>query len=208
MAKALIIVDVQNDFCAGGALATDRGAKVASLISEYVEDNHHRYEAVVATQDWHIDPGAHFSDTPDFVDSWPVHCVANTEGAEIHPNLDTDYIEAYFRKGRYEAAYSGFEGLQAPEESVMTGEHEPGATLDDEGPKTPLADWLDEREIQDVDIVGIATDYCVLATAKDAVDAGYETCVLIGLTAPVHEDKLDEVIAEMEDEGITVKQAL
>ena len=208
MAKALIIVDVQNDFCAGGALATDRGAKVASLISEYVEDNHHRYEAVVATQDWHIDPGAHFSDTPDFVDSWPVHCVANTEGADIHPNLDTDYIEAYFRKGRYEAAYSGFEGLQAPEESVMTGEHEPGATLDDEGPKTPLADWLDEREIQDVDIVGIATDYCVLATAKDAVDAGYETRVLIDLTAPVHEDKLDEVIAEMEDEGITVKQAL
>lgn len=208
MTKALIIVDVQNDFCAGGALATDRGAKVASLISEYVEDNHHRYEAVVATQDWHIDPGAHFSDTPDFVDSWPVHCVANTEGAEIHPNLDTDYIEAYFRKGRYEAAYSGFEGLQAPEESVMTGEHEPGATLDDEGPKTPLADWLDEHEIQDVDIVGIATDYCVLATAKDAVDAGYETRVLIDLTAPVHEDKLDEVIAEMEDEGITVKQAL
>lgn len=208
MAKALIIVDVQNDFCAGGALATDRGAKVASLISEYVEDNHHRYEAVVATQDWHIDPGAHFSDTPDFVDSWPVHCVANTEGAEIHPNLDTDYIEAYFRKGRYEAAYSGFEGLQAPEESVMTGEHEPGATLDDESPKTPLADWLDEREIQDVDIVGIATDYCVLATAKDAVDAGYETRVLIDLTAPVHENKLDEIIAEMEDEGITVKQAL
>jgi len=208
MAKALIIVDVQNDFCAGGALATDRGAKVAALISEYVEDNHHRYEAVVATQDWHIDPGAHFSDTPDFVDSWPVHCVANTEGAEIHPNLDTDYIEAYFRKGRYEAAYSGFEGLQAPEESVMTGEHEPGATLDDEGPKTPLADWLDKHEIQDVDIVGIATDYCVLATAKDAVDAGYETRVLIDLTAPVHEDKLDEVIAEMEDEGITVKQAL
>ena len=208
MAKARIIVDVQNDFCAGGALATDRGAKVAALISEYVEDNHHRYEAVVATQDWHIDPGAHFSDTPDFVDSWPVHCVANTEGAEIHPNLDTDYIEAYFRKGRYEAAYSGFEGLQAPEESVMTGEHEPGATLDDEGPKTPLADWLDEREIQDVDIVGIATDYCVLATAKDAVDAGYETRVLIDLTAPVHEDKLDEVITKMEDEGITVKQAL
>ena len=208
MAKALIIVDVQNDFCAGGALATDRGAKVAALISEYVEDNHHRYEAVVATQDWHIDPGAHFSDTPDFVDSWPVHCVANTEGAEIHPNLDTDYIEAYFRKGRYEAAYSGFEGLQAPEESVMTGEHEPGATLDDEGPKTPLADWLDEREIQDVDIVGIASDYCVLATAKDAVDEGYEARVLIDLTAPVHEDKLDEVITKMEDEGITVKQAL
>lgn len=114
MSKALIIVDVQNDFCEGGSLATARGAEVASLISEFVENNHHRYDAIVATQDWHIDPGSHFSDTPDFVDSWPVHCVAKSKGAQIHENLDTDYIEAYFRKGRYEAAYSGFEGLLAP----------------------------------------------------------------------------------------------
>ena len=99
MSKALIIVDVQNDFCAGGALATERGADVAALISEYVENNHHRYDAIVATQDWHIDPGSHFSDTPDYVDSWPVHCVAKSEGSQIHENLDTDYIEAYFRKG-------------------------------------------------------------------------------------------------------------
>ena len=208
MSRALIIVDVQPTFCEGGALAVQGGNAIAEAVARFVDEHRGDYALIATTQDWHIDPGAHFSDTPDFVDSWPVHCVANTEGAEIHPNLDTDYIEVYFRKGRYEAAYSGFEGLQAPEESVMTGEHEPGATLDDEGPKTPLADWLDEREIQDVDIVGIATDYCVLATAKDAVDAGYETCVLIDLTAPVHEDKLDEVIAEMEDEGITVKQAL
>ena len=116
MSKALIIVDVQNDFCAGGALATERGADVAALISEYVENNHHRYDAIIATQDWHIDPGSHFSDTPDYVDSWPVHCVAKSEGSQIHENLDTDYIEAYFRKGRFEAAYSGFEGLLAPEE--------------------------------------------------------------------------------------------
>ena len=107
MSKALIIVDVQNDFCAGGALATERGADVAALISEYVENNHHCYDAIVATQDWHIDPGSHFSDTPDYVDSWPVHCVAKSKGAQIHENLDTDYIEAYFRKGRFEAAYSG-----------------------------------------------------------------------------------------------------
>ena len=106
MSKALIIVDVQNDFCEGGSLATARGAEVASLISEFVENNHHRYDAIVATQDWHIDPGSHFSDTPDFVDSWPVHCVAKSKGAQIHENLDTDYIEAYFRKGRFEAAYS------------------------------------------------------------------------------------------------------
>lgn len=208
MAQALIIVDVQNDFCPGGSLATNRGAEVASLISEFVENNHHHYDAIIATQDWHIDPGAHFSDTPDFVDSWPVHCVANTEGAEVHPNLDTDYVQAYFRKGRYEAAYSGFEGLLAPEESVLTGEHEPGANLEDEGPQTPLADWLDERGIQDVDVVGIATDYCVLATAKDAVDAGYETRVLIDLTAPVHEGNLADVINELEGEGVMVTEVL
>ena len=99
MSKALIIVDVQNDFCEGGSLATARGAEVASLISEFVENNHHRYDAIVATQDWHIDPGSHFSDTPDFVDSWPVHCVAKSKGAQIHENLDTDYIEAYGLRG-------------------------------------------------------------------------------------------------------------
>lgn len=201
MSKALIIVDVQNDFCAGGALATERGADVAALISEYVENNHHRYDAIVATQDWHIDPGSHFSDTPDYVDSWPVHCVAKSEGSQIHENLDTDYIEAYFRKGRFEAAYSGFEGLLAPEDEVATGEHE-------DGPQTPLSEWLDERGIEFVDVVGIATDYCVSATARDAVDAGYETRVLVDLTAPVHEDKLDDVVAELEDEGVEVVEVL
>lgn len=208
MAKALIIVDVQNDFCAGGPLETARGAEIASLISEYVEAHHHLYDAVIATQDWHIDPGTHFSDSPDFIDSWPVHCVADTDGAEIHPNLDTDYIQAYFRKGRYEAAYSGFEGLLAPEESVLTGEHEPGATLEDASPNTPLADWLDENNIQDVDIVGIATDYCVLATAKDAVDAGYETRVLLDLTAPVHEKNVEQVADMLEDYGASVTEVL
>ena len=195
MSKALIIVDVQNDFCAGGALATERGADVAALISEYVENNHHRYDAIVATQDWHVEPGSHFSDTPDYVDSWPVHCVAKSEGAQIHENLDTDYIEAYFRKGRFEAAYSGFEGLLAPEDEVATGEHEPGVDASEDGPQTPLSEWLDERGIES-------------ATARDAVDAGYETRVLLDLTAPVHEDKLDDVVAELEDEGVEVVEVL
>ncbi|MBS5749697.1 MAG: isochorismatase family protein [Actinotignum schaalii] len=208
MSKALIIVDVQNDFCAGGTLATERGADVAALISEYVENNHHRYDAIVATQDWHIAPGSHFSDTPDYVDSWPVHCVAKSEGAQSHENLDTDYIEAYFRKGRFEAAYSGFEGLLAPEDEVATGEHEPGADASEDGPQTPLSEWLDERGIEFVDIVGIATDYCVSATARDAVDAGYGTRVLVDLTAPVHQDKLDDVVAELEDEGVEVGEVL
>lgn len=208
MSKALLIVDVQKDFCAGGTLATERGAEVAALISEYLENHHQDYQAIAATQDWHISPGDHFSDQPDFKDSWPVHCQAETPGAELHEDLDTDYIQAYFRKGAYEAAYSGFEGLLAPEDSVMTGEREAGAPAVEEGPKVSLDDWLAQQGIEDVDLVGIASDYCVKATALDAVEAGYETRVLLDLTAPVHEDALGDLVDELEDAGVTVAEVL
>ena len=127
MSRALIIVDVQNDFCEGGSLAVEGGAALAGAISEYVDAHHGQFDHVVATQDWHVDPGAHFSDDPDFVDSWPKHCVAGTRGAELHPDLDTEYIQAYFRKGQYTAAYSGFEGLLAPDDAVPSGDRKPGA---------------------------------------------------------------------------------
>lgn len=208
MPKALIIVDVQNDFCEGGSLATERGAEVAALISEYIETRHGDYEAIVATLDWHVNPGDHFSDTPDYKTSWPRHCVAESRGADTHENLDTDYIEAFFRKGAFEAAYSGFEGLLAPENSVMTGEREAGAAVEDEIPKLSLDDWLQEHEITDVDVVGIATDFCVKATALDAVDAGYETRVLLDLTAPVSEEGQDDAVDELEDAGVTVTEVL
>lgn len=208
MPKALIIVDVQNDFCEGGSLATERGAEVAALISEYVETRHSDYEAIVATLDWHVNPGDHFSDTPDYKTSWPRHCVAESRGADTHENLDTDYIEAFFRKGAFEAAYSGFEGLLAPENSVMTGEREAGVAVEDETPKLSLDDWLQEHEITDVDVVGIATDFCVKATALDAVDAGYETRVLLNLTAPVSEEGQDDAVDELEDAGVTVTEVL
>lgn len=208
MPKALIIVDVQNDFCEGGSLATERGAEVAALISEYIETRHGDYEAIVATLDWHVNPGDHFSDTPDYKTSWPRHCVAESRGADTHENLDTDYIEAFFRKGAFEAAYSGFEGLLAPENSVMTGEREAGAAVEDETPKLALDDWLQEHEITDVDVVGIATDFCVKATALDAVDAGYETRVLLDLTAPVSEEGQDDAVDELEDAGVTVTEVL
>lgn len=208
MSKALLIVDVQKDFCAGGTLATERGAEVAALISEYLENHHQDYQAIAATQDWHISPGDHFSDQPDFKDSWPVHCQAETPGAELHEDLDTDYIQAYFRKGAYEAAYSGFEGLLAPEDSVMTGEREAGAPAVEEGPKLSLDDWLAQQGIEDVDVVGIASDYCVKATALDAVESGYETRVLLDLTAPVHEDSLEDLVDELEDAGVTVAEVL
>lgn len=208
MPKALIIVDVQNDFCEGGSLATERGAEVAALISEYVETRHSDYEAIVATLDWHVNPGDHFSDTPDYKTSWPRHCVAESRGADTHENLDTDYIEAFFRKGAFEAAYSGFEGLLAPENSVMTGEREAGAAVEDETPKLSLDDWLQEHEITDLDVVGIATDFCVKSTALDAVDAGYETRVLLDLTAPVSEEGQDDAVDELEDAGVTVTEVL
>lgn len=208
MPKALIIVDVQNDFCAGGSLPTECGAEVAALISEYVETRHGDYEAIVATLDWHVSPGDHFSDTPDYKTSWPRHCVAESRGADTHEDLDTDYIEAFFRKGAFEAAYSGFEGLLAPENSVMTGEREAGAAVEDETPKLSLDDWLQEHEITDVDVVGIATDFCVKATALDAVDAGYETRVLLDLTAPVSEEGQDDAVDELEDAGVTVAEVL
>jgi nicotinamidase/pyrazinamidase len=145
--RALIIVDVQNDFCEGGSLGVAGGAAVARAISEHVASKP-GYEHVVASKDFHIDPGTHFSDHPDYVATWPPHCVAGTPGSDFHPNLDTGAVETVFLKGQHAAAYSGFEGA------------------DEAG--TPLADWLRAHDVDEVDVVGIATDYCVHATAADA----------------------------------------
>jgi len=208
MARALIIVDVQNDFCEGGSLAVPGGAAVAGAISEYLDASHSEFDYVVATQDWHIDPGSHFSDTPDYRDSWPRHCVAGTRGAELHPDLDTEYIDAYFRKGQFAAAYSGFEGLLAPEDAVPTGEPQPGlpggagASESDED-AIGLDDWLQSHDVEDVVVVGIATDYCVKATALDAVQAGYGVTVVRSLTAGIAED-LEDTVAELELGGADV----
>ena len=181
--RALIITDVQNDFCEGGSLEVSRGAEVASGISELLAGDH-GYAHVVATKDFHIDPGEHFSDHPDYAVSWPRHCVVQTAGAEFHPHLDTDAVEAVFRKGQYAAAYSGFEGA------------------DDDG--TPLADWLRERGVEAVDIVGIATDYCVRATAADAVHSGFATRVLLDLTAGVAPESTAKAIEDMRAAGVEI----
>jgi nicotinamidase/pyrazinamidase len=116
--RALIIVDVQNDFCEGGSLAVTGGAAVARAISEHVADSGD-YGHVVATRDFHVDPGAHFSDHPDYAASWPPHCVAGTSGADFHPDLNTGAVEAVFAKGAHAAAYSGFEG--ADEDAARAG---------------------------------------------------------------------------------------
>jgi nicotinamidase/pyrazinamidase len=225
MSRALIIVDVQNDFCEGGSLAVEGGAELAGAISEYVDAHHGQFDHVVATQDWHIDPGTHFSDDPDFVDSWPKHCVAGTRGADLHPDLDTEYIQAYFRKGQYTAAYSGFEGLLAPDDAVPSGDRKPGAMPvaggssgsaagagDAEAAGSDFAagedaigldDWLQSHDVEEVVVVGIATDHCVKATALDGVQAGYSVTVLRDLTVGVAED-LDDAVAEMELGGVDI----
>lgn len=222
MRTALIVVDVQNDFCEGGSLAVAGGAATAAAISEFIEDHHTDYHAIVATQDWHVDPGSHFSETPDYVESWPVHCLADSDGAEPHPEFETDRIEAWFRKGEFEAAYSGFEGVLAPETSTPLGAFEEESADDDgfatteesapdespvgdlDGPAQGLDDWLQEHGIEAVDIVGIATDHCVRATAQDAVDAGCETRVLVELTAAVSAQNLNEVLETLEDAGVDI----
>lgn len=205
MSRALIIVDVQNDFCEGGSLAVEGGAAVAGAISDYIDAHHNQFDHIVATQDWHIDPGSHFSETPDFKDSWPPHCVAGTRGAELHPDLDTEYIQAYFQKGQYAAAYSGFEGLLAPEDAVPTGERQPGdaSRFAPDEDAIGLDDWLQSHDVEDVVVVGIATDYCVKATSLDAVQAGYSVTVIRSLTAGIAED-LEEAVAEMELGGVDV----
>ncbi len=181
--RALIITDVQNDFCEGGSLAVDRGSDVARGISGLLAGEH-GYAHVVATKDFHIDPGDHFAETPDWVDSWPRHCVANSHGSDFHPDLATDAIEAVFHKGQYAAAYSGFEGV------------------DDEG--TPLADWLRQRGVDEVDVVGIATDYCVKATAEDAMRAGFRTRVLTDLTAGVAPESSAKALEDLQAAGVGI----
>ena len=179
--RALIVVDVQNDFCEGGSLAVDGGGGVARAISRYLQDGN-GYAHVVATNDYHVDPGSHFSDEPDYASSWPRHCVVGTQGVRFHPDLDITRVEAVFRKGTHAAAYSGFEGV------------------DDAG--TPLGDWLREHGVDEVDVVGIATDYCVRATAADAARAGFATRVLLGLTAGVTPESTAKAIEEMSAAGV------
>jgi nicotinamidase/pyrazinamidase len=182
--RALIVVDVQNDFCEGGALAVAGGAAVAARITDLLVE--HDYAHVVATKDRHIDPGDHFSDNPDYKDSWPRHCVVGTPGADFHPALNPVTIEAVFHKGHYSAAYSGFEGL-----------------LSDDG-TTTLEAWLRERGVDAVDIAGIATDYCVKATAADAVAAGFATRVLLDLTAGVAPASTAEAVESLRASGVAV----
>jgi nicotinamidase/pyrazinamidase len=185
--RALLVVDVQNDFCEGGSLAVSGGAEVARRISEYVLGHASEYSAIAATADWHEDPGEHFAAHPDFVDTWPPHCRIGTDGALFHPAAEPalEHAEAIFRKGEHAAAYSGFEGFAT-----------------EGGERISLVVWLRERAIEQVDIAGIATDHCVRATALDAAREGFETTVLLDLTAGVARKTIEASLAAMNKAGI------
>ncbi|MEU9924527.1 isochorismatase family protein [Streptomyces griseoluteus] len=187
MRRALIVVDVQNDFCEGGSLAVAGGADVAAAITELIgQAAGSGYRHVVATRDHHIAPGGHFADNPDYVHSWPAHCVAGTEGVGFHPNfapaVASGAVDAVFDKGAYSAAYSGFEGTDENGQS--------------------LADWLRAREVEEVDVVGIATDHCVRATALDAAAEGFRTHVLLDLTAGVAQQTTDKALEALREAGV------
>jgi nicotinamidase/pyrazinamidase len=184
---ALIVVDVQRDFCEGGSLAVPGGDAVAAGITDLIEAAGDAYRLVVATRDWHIDPGSHFASAgqePDFVETWPVHCVAGTEGADWHPDLRLPEHVAVISSGEYEAGYSGFEGH------------------DDDG--RPLIEVLKDGGVDRVDVAGIATSFCVKATALDAVKAGFSTRVLAPLTADVVGAPTYDTLERLRRKGVTI----
>lgn len=191
MSEVLIIVDVQNDFCEGGSLAVNGGSRVAADIAEHVKE--YEYDAIVTTQDWHIEPEGHWSENPDYVDTWPVHCAAGTKGAALHPALAPirHKISEQFLKGQYKASYSGFDGIAVGSDSQ---------TLDD---------WLVDFTHKNpgaltVTVVGLALDYCVKATAIDAARKGWAPSVRTSLTAAVRPEDFDLVKQELEADWVRV----
>lgn len=189
--RALIVVDVQPTFCEGGELPVAGGNDIAARIAEFIRDRHNDYDLVATTQDWHVDPGAHFAEHPDFVDSWPPHGLVGTPNAELHPALahvieQTSGVVA-IRKGEHAAAYSGFDGV------------DPAGR--------PLERVLSEAGIHDVEVCGIAESHCVKATALDAHRLGHRTTVLSDLTVPVTPELGEQARAELAAAGVRVRRS-
>jgi nicotinamidase/pyrazinamidase len=185
--SALFIIDVQNDFTEGGALGVEGGAAVAAGIARLLAANPDRYDYVFASRDWHDgdnDNGGHFAAAPDYVDSWPVHCVAGTPGAEYHPALDTSVVDVHVRKGQGRPAYSIFEGV------TEGGEPVPAA--------------LERLGVTEVDVAGIATDYCVLASALDALESGRSVRVLTDLVAGVAPESSAAALEKLDAAGVRI----
>lgn len=193
MTHALLIIDVQNDFTEGGALGVDGGHSVASGITALLAAHRDVYDLVVASRDWHdgdSDNGGHFAPAgtePDFVETWPVHCVADTEGAAYDPGFDTAAVDVHIRKGQGVPAYSIFEGTDAA--------------------GSRLGDVLTERGVTSLDVVGIATDYCVRASVLDAVAHGQHVRVFTDLVAGVAPESSETALAELAHAGVELAES-
>jgi nicotinamidase/pyrazinamidase len=180
--RAIVVVDPQPDFFEGGALPVNGATRTAERIAKYLLTHGDDYTMKVVTQDWHVDPGDHWSNDPNYVTTWPVHCAAGTSGAAIHAALDGQTWDVVIHKGLHEGAYSGFEGLSAD-----------GSTL---------ADALTQGDVANVTIVGFATDHCVRATAMDARALGFDVTVVLDLCAGVAPETTQAAISEMNCAGV------
>ena len=200
MSKALIIVDVQPTFCEGGELGVEGGNAVAERIAEYVETHRNEYSYVATTQDWHVEPGRHWSDDPDYVDTWPVHGKAGTANAGLHPAIAALGIGHHFKKSQYSPSYSGFEGLEDNTDRIPTREE---VAADLTAGRT-LANALEAAGITRVDVVGLAESHCVKETALDARKLGYETHVIEELTEPVSEELGVDARRQMREAGVVL----
>ncbi|CAN7439701.1 isochorismatase family protein [Microbacterium maritypicum] len=184
MSRALLIVDVQNDFTEDGALAVAGGDAVAAAVTAFLAAHTGDYAVIIASRDWHDadgNNGGHFADAPDYVDSWPVHCVAGTTGAAYDPLLATDAVTHHVLKGQGRPAYSMFEGQTEAGETV-------GAILTAAG-------------VLSADVVGLATDHCVRASALDAIAHGVRVRILTDLVAGVAAETSDAALAELVHAG-------
>jgi nicotinamidase/pyrazinamidase len=201
MSKALIVVDVQPTFCEGGELGVQGGNAVAERIAAFVSEHRGDYAYMATTQDWHIEPGSHFSEQPDFVDTWPSHGRASTPNAQLHPAIAALGIAHHFKKGQYSAAYSGFEGIEdntdaIPSRDEIKAQEQAGRTL---------ANALKAAGIDHVDVVGIAESHCVKATALDAKQLGYEVTVFSDLTVPVSPESGEAARVAMREAGVELR---
>ncbi|MCI1219313.1 MAG: isochorismatase family protein [Bifidobacterium sp.] len=198
MSRALIVVDVQPTFCEGGELGVQGGNAVAGRIAAFVSRHRGDYAYMATTQDWHIEPGAHFSDHPDFVDTWPVHGRASTPNAQLHPDIAALGITHHFKKGQYSAAYSGFEGIEDNTDAIPSRNE---VRIREQSGRT-LANALKAAGVDQVDVVGIAESHCVKATALDAKRLGYRVTVFSDLTVPVSPESGAAARAQLRAAGV------
>lgn len=193
MTTALLVIDVQNDFCEGGALAVAGGNRVAEGIADHIIKSSEDFEGpslIVASQDRHAAPPhtncGHFAleGDPDYVTSWPVHCVADTHGSDLHPALPSTAFDMRVFKGYGTQSYSAFEGVSEDGHSLLA--------------------ILRSNGITDIDVVGIATDHCVRATVLDALGTGFNVRVLRDLCVGVTESTSLVALMEMADHGAKI----